>query len=657
MAFGRLEVYYPDGRLETYMLQEETVSVGRAEGNVIALDTDNISRYHFSLVHDAGTVSITDLESANGTFVDGMQLKSNEPHILGDVEEILIGSLRIIFRQVDESPTVMMESLEEETQRMDVGESRLRLEIDHTSLRVWPAASSSAELSITNTGDQTREFLIEVEGMPAQWLRLTRPEIELDANETAYILLNIKPPRRSSTTPQHYNLIVRVTPISDASQAVELSLAVDVMAFSGFGMAIGQQPIEDDPVPVFLHNQGSAPMRFKITAIDPTNELTFRLPNSAVELQAGQRLRVDIAAHAKNPPLTGKPQTYPFIVQVQSQDASRFVAVNEGKVTLSARFPLWGLLAAAGIGLSVIFVGLWMLLSALGTPTPVINNLTLDSTEVAQGEALTLTVDVNNAETFDLLIDQILAQGDIPADQTTITVDTSELVGEVDIELIARNGSESVRSSISANITVPLTVTSFTVTPDPLIANSVNTLTIAWDVQGAETVRITGLSDFTNNLVQSSTEYDGTHTLEGVGGIPTAPLNLTLTAESISGETTTVDLTVPLVDPECTAQEEVTLHEGPDTRYQVVATVEANTTMNVLAQDAGAGWLRFLLPDSEIRAWGQLDLFTCAENVTVSNLATEYNVPELPSTPTTTPETGTPAPAPTTSPRTNTGGN
>lgn len=656
MAFGRLEVYFPDGRLETYMLVEDTISVGRADGNVIALDTDNISRYHFSLLHENGEVTITDLESANGTFVDGMVLEANTPHILGDVEEILIGSLRIIFRQVDDSPTMMVETLEE-TQRMEVGEAKLRVEIDHRNLKVWPAASTSAEISITNTADTTREFLIEIEGMPQEWLRLTRPEIELDANETAYILLNVKPPRRSSTTPQHYQLSVRVTPMTDAVPAVELGLGVDVMAYSGFGMAIGKQAIEDDPVPIFLHNQGSGVMRFMVSAVDPKGELTFRLPNASLELQAGQRLRVDLEARAKNPPLTGAPQTYPFIVQVQSQDASRFMAVSEGQTTLSARFPMWQLIAAAGMGLSVILVAVVLLLGAFTTPAPIINDLAISSTDVPQGDDLTLTIDADNVETFDVLVNQVAVQQNVSADDLPIIVDTSTLSGAITIEVIARNGSESVRSSVSSSVSVPVTITSFTVSPDPLIANTVNTLTIAWDVEGADTVRISGLSDFTNNLVQSSTEYSATHTLEGIGGIPTDSLDLTLTAESATGATAEVDLTVPLVTPQCTTLDEVTLHEGPDTRFQVVATVEADTTMTVLAQDAAASWLRLLLPEGEIRAWGDREQFACADNFELENLTIEFNVPELPATPATEPETGTPAPAPTTSPRNNTGGN
>src|SRR5215204_5114934 len=92
MAYGRLEVYWPDGRLETHFLNTETVSVGRADGNTIALDTDAISRYHLSITKAGDDITLTDLGSQNGTYVDGVRLESNKPHLLGDVEEIQVGS-------------------------------------------------------------------------------------------------------------------------------------------------------------------------------------------------------------------------------------------------------------------------------------------------------------------------------------------------------------------------------------------------------------------------------------------------------------------------------------------------------------------------------------------------------------------------------------
>ena len=47
------------------------VSIGREEENDIQLNDDHISRFHAKLQVDLGRVILTDLESTNGTKVNG----------------------------------------------------------------------------------------------------------------------------------------------------------------------------------------------------------------------------------------------------------------------------------------------------------------------------------------------------------------------------------------------------------------------------------------------------------------------------------------------------------------------------------------------------------------------------------------------------------
>lgn len=629
MAYGRLEVYWPDGKIESYLLEADTVSVGRAEGNTISLDTDSISRYHFSIVHHEGAVEITDLESQNGTFVDGLPLKANVPELLGDVEEITVGSLRIIYRQVDESTTLIMHHAEDETQRIERDESHLRLALDYTHLKVWPASSSSTELSVTNTGKETRAFSIQVSGMPSGWMRLTRPEIELDSGETAYILLNIKPPRRPNTVPQKYQVSIEVSPVDQPSLAVHAFIEVEVKAYSGFGMAVGQQADDNDPVPIFLHNQGSGTLKLSLSAKDPDNALQFQVPNAPLELQAGQRLRVDLTISAKNAALTGRPKEYPFFVQVKSLDASGFVAASDGLVTLAPRFPAWQLLAGGGIALSVLILLILAILGMLNPPEPVINSISLSSSQVAQGDMLNVTIDADNVESFDVLVNQSVVQSALPSDQRTFAIDTATYNGDILVNIIGRTGSASSSAQASAYVYLPVAIRSFAAEPSSLVRYTVNTLEISWDVPNASFVRISGLSSFTNNLIQDSAEYPATHTLSGIGGIPTDALEIRLYAEDEIGTPIEDSLTIELIDPQCTALVDVALREGPNMAYQQVASIPANTIVVVTAQDAEAAWMRVQLT-GDVEAWGEKAAFSCNPNFSLANLQTEYNVPILP---------------------------
>ena len=47
------------------------VSIGREEGNNIRLSDERISRFHAKIQDDSGEIILTDLESTNGTRVNG----------------------------------------------------------------------------------------------------------------------------------------------------------------------------------------------------------------------------------------------------------------------------------------------------------------------------------------------------------------------------------------------------------------------------------------------------------------------------------------------------------------------------------------------------------------------------------------------------------
>lgn len=110
-AYGRLDVYWPDGGLETYPLNLDHIGIGRSTGNTICLESDSISRYHLVISREHGQVLITDLDSVNGTYIDGVKLASNQPFPLKGREEIQIGILRIIY-QPQQSLTLIPPQLE-----------------------------------------------------------------------------------------------------------------------------------------------------------------------------------------------------------------------------------------------------------------------------------------------------------------------------------------------------------------------------------------------------------------------------------------------------------------------------------------------------------------------------------------------------------------
>ena len=75
------------------------VTIGREEGNALRLNDERVSRYHAKVQHEDGDVIITDLDSTNGTRVNGatVQIRRLRP---GD--QVSVGRSMLLFGTMEE---------------------------------------------------------------------------------------------------------------------------------------------------------------------------------------------------------------------------------------------------------------------------------------------------------------------------------------------------------------------------------------------------------------------------------------------------------------------------------------------------------------------------------------------------------------------------
>ncbi|MCL2305440.1 MAG: FHA domain-containing protein [Planctomycetaceae bacterium] len=71
MSVITLRVVDGPERGKTFYQLNTPVTVGREEGNLVQLNDERISRYHMKIHENDGTVLLTDLQSTNGTRVNG----------------------------------------------------------------------------------------------------------------------------------------------------------------------------------------------------------------------------------------------------------------------------------------------------------------------------------------------------------------------------------------------------------------------------------------------------------------------------------------------------------------------------------------------------------------------------------------------------------
>ena len=92
---AQITIVEPNGVERTRPLTAEGLTIGRGADNSLMLGYDKISRHHAQITVEAGAVYVTDLDSANGTYLGSVQLTPNLPTEWGTNQPLEVGDVTI----------------------------------------------------------------------------------------------------------------------------------------------------------------------------------------------------------------------------------------------------------------------------------------------------------------------------------------------------------------------------------------------------------------------------------------------------------------------------------------------------------------------------------------------------------------------------------
>lgn len=107
---AKLKIIWPDNREQEYEITKDTVVIGRTGENDLKLADNGVSRKQCKIEGSPGNYSLVDLDSKNGTMVNGVTISTSQ---LKHKDNIVIGHITIVFLD-EESKTGDTEEKEEE---------------------------------------------------------------------------------------------------------------------------------------------------------------------------------------------------------------------------------------------------------------------------------------------------------------------------------------------------------------------------------------------------------------------------------------------------------------------------------------------------------------------------------------------------------------
>jgi len=97
----QLTITAETGDTRSLSLAAETVTIGRRNDNSVCLPHLSVSGYHARIIDDKGCLTLEDLDSTNGTIVNGRPVNR---HFLLHSDEIVIGNYKLQYSETYTSP-------------------------------------------------------------------------------------------------------------------------------------------------------------------------------------------------------------------------------------------------------------------------------------------------------------------------------------------------------------------------------------------------------------------------------------------------------------------------------------------------------------------------------------------------------------------------
>lgn len=346
---------------ETLPLTKASYLIGRASSNDIVISGDGVSRKHARLERTASGWQMTDLNSTNGTYVEGQKLLPDVPESLDPNQEVRIGPNFLRWQPPATAVPSQIGGLTYQAttpMAVPVGGSQihsstgqLSVVINPTNLDVAPGGRAEMQIELLNQGTTVDHFELQMQGIAPDWVTLPPEPLQLMPGTRGSLPVSVHPPQNSSArSGQHrYRLVVRSTSGSQENAAV--SGSINVKPFTRFSVDMRPKQLKNKGVcRVLIRNEGNYDTTYAVIGRDPGEAVQFDATPKRVEVVAGERGTVDFTLSPKKRPFLGNKQMLPFEFQVSATDAPR-QSLN-GQLDVRPILPPW--LPAAVVGLAVV---------------------------------------------------------------------------------------------------------------------------------------------------------------------------------------------------------------------------------------------------------------------------------------------------------------
>ncbi len=316
MKYGLLKVA-ASGEVLEFPLDLPSLVVGRAQSSDLRIDDPSIARRHARLSFDSGRFFIEDLGSASGTFIDGYRIEPGIPALAGPGQELRFGDAAAWYEAPESEDVAHAASAPAAAPPPDSFDTAIRASLVSPVEPLDPGGVARvAVLSLTNRGRIVDDFAVTVDGLPPEWLRLSRPAVSLLPGDSAEVEIAISPPRHEFSEAGVYDFTVTVAS-GQGGREVVVPGKVEVTPFRDVAWSMAPVRAKRD-FRVIATNRGNSREVFRLEGQDDEEALRYEFQQPAMDLPPGGEGAVAFRVAPRKKPYFGAENVRPFRITATS---------------------------------------------------------------------------------------------------------------------------------------------------------------------------------------------------------------------------------------------------------------------------------------------------------------------------------------------------
>ncbi|MDX3663341.1 hypothetical protein PV646_39140 [Streptomyces sp. ID05-26A] len=253
-----------------------------------------------------------------------------------------------------------------------------------SDLSVAPGGDVTCQVMVRNAGELVDQFTIDVVGEASSWSHAEPAVVNLNPGESAPVLIRFAPPRETGVYAGTVPFGVRVISREDPNGSVVEEGVVAVGAFTDVAVELVPAKAEGARKATFevaVDNVGNSPAVLRLRAVDPEDELDFRLDRTEVALPPGTTAFVRLRARPRRRFLRGEPKRHPFQVEITPEQGDPLI--TQGTMVQRPLLPAWLLpLLIALLLIAAALAALWITVLAPAVKTAAREAMQQESKEI-----------------------------------------------------------------------------------------------------------------------------------------------------------------------------------------------------------------------------------------------------------------------------------